>query len=168
MLMVQTARVLSGTRRALQSGATAGLVALIFTMVGIMLLQVILRYVFNAPLRWSEELARYIFVWITFLGVYLAYRKGAHLGLDMLPYMVRPATARRLEYLSEAVILATLFWAVATSGRIVSISLNQGSAVMGLPMIYVYAAFLVGAVLVIIDIILGWLEAAIAWRTGGR
>ncbi len=161
-------RIVSGTRTLLQKGATSGLVALVFTMVGITLSQVVLRYGFNAPLRWSEELAPYIFVWISFLGLYLAYRKGAHLGLDMLPYMVGPRSARFLEWLSQAIILATLVWAIGTSGRLISISLNQGSAVMGLPMIYVYSAFLVGGALVVIDIILDWLESALSLRKGGR
>ncbi|WP_299654185.1 TRAP transporter small permease [uncultured Jannaschia sp.] len=166
--MLGTIRMISGTRGALQRGATACLVALVFTMVGITLMQVILRYGFNAPLRWSEELARYIFVWISFLGLYLAYRKGAHLGLDMLPYMVGPSVGKVLELSSQTIILITLIWAVGTSGRLVSISLNQGSAVMGLPMIYVYSAFLVGAILVIVDIFLGWLEEALKVRVGGQ
>lgn len=166
--MPGVAHFISGIRGTLQRGATVALVTLVFTMVAIMLMQVILRYVFNAPLRWSEELARYLFVWISFLGLYLAYRKGAHLGLDMLPHMIPPAAARVLAVVSEAVIAGTLVWAVATSGRLITISLNQGSAVLGLPMIYVYAAFLVGACLVITDIILGWLERAVSWRAEGQ
>ena len=39
---------------------------------------------------------------------------------------------------------------------------------MGLPMIYVYSAFLVGGALVVIDIILDWLESALSLRKGGR
>lgn len=152
---------------ALERGAITAIVLLVFTMVAITLLQVVLRYAFNAPLRWSEELARYVFVWISFLGLYLAYRRGAHLGLDLLPGLLGPGGARWLALLSEAIILTTLLWAVATSGRLLTISLNQGSAVMGLPMIYVYAAFLVGAILVAIDILLGWLERGMARRTGG-
>lgn len=166
--MHTVAQYISILRTTLQRGATVGLVVFVFSLVSIMLLQVILRYVFNAPLRWSEELARYLFVWISFLGMYLAYRKGAHLGLDMLPHMVGPSIARFLAVLSEAVIAGTLGWAVATSGRLVSISLNQGSAVLGLPMIFVYAAFLVGACLVIADVVLGWLERAVSLRLEDR
>lgn len=164
--MLGVARFISGVRTTLERGATAGVVTLVFAMVGITLLQVVLRYVFNAPLRWSEELARYVFVWITFVGLYLAWRKGAHLGLDLVPYTVGRGAVRLLALLSEAVILATLIWAVSTSGRLLTISLNQGSAVMGLPMIYVYSAFLVGAVLVAIDIVLGWAERALTLRSG--
>lgn len=164
--MLGIARFISGARTTIERGASAGVVALVFTMVGITLMQVVLRYVFNAPVRWSEELARYVFVWITFIGLYLAWRKGAHLGLDLLPYMVGPSAARLLALLSEAIVLATLVWAVSTSGRLLTISLNQGSAVLGLPMIYVYSAFLVGAILVAVDIALGWLERALTNRSG--
>src|SRR5688500_13532205 len=45
---------------------------------------VVLRYVFNSGLTVSEELSRWLFVWMTFLGAVVAMRKHAHLGTDML------------------------------------------------------------------------------------
>lgn len=50
----------------------------------IIFLQVVARKVFNTSLSWSEELARYIFIWQCWLGVSLAYRNNSHIRLDML------------------------------------------------------------------------------------
>lgn len=158
---------ISAVRQGIERAAATGLVALVLAMVTLTFSQVVLRYGFNAPLRWSEELARYIFVWISFLGLYLAYRKGAHLGLDLTPHLLPEAARKILGVAVEAIILVTLVTAVASSGRLVSISLNQGSAVLGLPMIYVYSAFLVGASLVSIDVVLGWLQRALSAGRGG-
>jgi TRAP-type C4-dicarboxylate transport system permease small subunit len=46
--------------------------------------QVFCRYVLNQSLFWSEELARYLLVWLTFLGASTAYRRQAHPGVDIL------------------------------------------------------------------------------------
>lgn len=63
---------------------------LIFTIV---LLQVFMRYVLGSPLVWSEELARYLFVWVAFLGWVFATRSGTHIKIsavfDLLPVKVR-------------------------------------------------------------------------------
>ena len=45
---------------------------------------VVLRYVFNSGIAVSEELSRWLFVWITFLGAVAAIKENAHLGTDML------------------------------------------------------------------------------------
>jgi TRAP-type transport system small permease protein len=59
------------------AGMLALMVVLVFT-------NVVLRYVFNSGITVSEELARWLFVWLTFLGAIIAMHEGAHLGTDML------------------------------------------------------------------------------------
>jgi TRAP-type transport system small permease protein len=48
------------------------------------LAQVVLRYVFDRPLVWSDELARYLFVWCAFLGWIVAARRRSHLAIAVL------------------------------------------------------------------------------------
>lgn len=57
--------------------ALAAMVVLVFG-------NVVLRYVFNSGIAVSEELSRWLFVWITFLGAVAAIKENAHLGTDML------------------------------------------------------------------------------------
>lgn len=61
-----------------------GLAVLGLTMAAVVTLEVFFRYYLNDSLFWAEELARYILVWLTFLGATSAYRRGAHPGLDLL------------------------------------------------------------------------------------
>lgn len=56
--------------------------------------QVFCRYVLNGSLFWSEELARYMLVWLTFLGAVVAYYRGSHPGVDLLVKRL-PATLQR-------------------------------------------------------------------------
>ena len=54
------------------------------SMTLIVVVQVVARYVVNHSLFWSEELARYLLVWLTFLGASVAYHRGMHPGVDVV------------------------------------------------------------------------------------
>ena len=54
------------------------------SMAGVVILQVIFRYIFNNSLFWSEELARYLLVWLTFLGASCAYHRRVHPSIDLI------------------------------------------------------------------------------------
>ena len=53
-------------------------------MFACVLAQVVLRYAFDRPLVWSDELARYLFVWCAFLGWIIAARRRSHLAISVL------------------------------------------------------------------------------------
>ena len=61
----------------------AAMVVLVFT-------NVVLRYIFNSGIPTSEELSRWLLVWLTFLGAIVALRQHAHLGVDTLVRMLPP------------------------------------------------------------------------------
>jgi TRAP-type C4-dicarboxylate transport system permease small subunit len=61
----------------------AAMVVLVFT-------NVVLRYLFNSGIATSEELSRWLLVWLTFLGAIVALREHAHLGVDSLIRMLPP------------------------------------------------------------------------------
>ena len=56
---------------------------LIFVMTILIFTQVVCRYVMHNSLTWSEELGRYLFVWITFVGLPVALKAGAHVAIDL-------------------------------------------------------------------------------------
>lgn len=51
---------------------------------------VIMRYFFNSPIRWAEEVVTSLFVWTVFIGSAYAYRKHSHLGVDILVNLMPP------------------------------------------------------------------------------
>jgi TRAP-type C4-dicarboxylate transport system permease small subunit len=55
-----------------------------FSMAILVAVQVFCRYILNASLFWSEELARYMLVWLSFLGATVAYYRNLHPGVDVL------------------------------------------------------------------------------------
>ena len=62
-----------------------GVTVLCMTLILILVVvQVVMRYVFNSPLTWSEELAVYIMVWMTFIGSVICMRDNEHIEVTIL------------------------------------------------------------------------------------
>ena len=76
----------------------AGMVVLVFG-------NVLLRYGFNSGITLSEELSRWLFVWMTFLGAIVAVRSHEHLGTDMLVGRLGPAGKKICMGLSQLLML---------------------------------------------------------------
>jgi len=79
------------------------------------LLQVFYRYVLNDPLTWSEELARYLFIWCAFLGWILASRHRSHLAMTFVAGRLPP---RAQAGVAAAIEIATIVfaWILGTRG----------------------------------------------------
>jgi TRAP-type C4-dicarboxylate transport system permease small subunit len=118
------------------------LVFLMAAMVAAVSWQVISRYVFSSPSSWTEEVARFLLIWIGVLGAAYAFRTGVHLGLDLLPKKLSGRSAELLKQFTAAVVVlfaATVL--VVGGGSLVSLTweLRQYSAVLGLPIAFVYS-----------------------------
>lgn len=104
------------------------IIAMVFLMTVVIALQVIFRYVLNDALSWSEEVARYMMVWMTFLGIPIASYKLSHpqltMILDALKGKWRNLLAIALQLLSAVVLVygVRYSWAYAQSGLHVSAS----------------------------------------------
>ena len=83
---------------ALMAVALAIMVALVFG-------NVVLRYIFNSSITVSEELARWLFVWITFMGAMVALREHTHLGTDALVSRLPPIGKKVCLVLGHAAML---------------------------------------------------------------
>jgi TRAP-type transport system small permease protein len=93
----------------------AGIFACVF-------LQVVLRYVLNSPMTWSEELARYLLVWCAFLGWVIASRNGTHLAMT---FLIERAPPRRAAAVHALIQLATVFFAWILGSRGLRLALNS-------------------------------------------
>jgi TRAP-type C4-dicarboxylate transport system permease small subunit len=65
----------------LMSFCKISMIIMVPVMTAIIFMQVILRYIFLAPLSWPEESARYLLIWISCLGSAYAVRKGMHISV---------------------------------------------------------------------------------------
>lgn len=120
------------------------------SMVTIIMLQVIYRYVFQSPLSWSEEVARFLFVWITFIGAAAAGLKGGHISVMVLENFLKGVFKKYLKIVSFS--LTSFFFGMCA---FVAISvfdkmMMQTSPALGLPMGYPYFGIILGSILLCI------------------
>jgi C4-dicarboxylate transporter, DctM subunit len=117
---------------------TASMVAAIFV-------QVSNRYVFNSPLAWTEEVARFIFIWLSFLGAFLALRDRAHISITAVMKCFSPGVQATVSSTITVLLfgyMAVLCWVGVT----VAIETRDTfSAALELSFLYVHAAIPVGA-----------------------
>jgi TRAP-type C4-dicarboxylate transport system permease small subunit len=129
------------------------LIVLMAAMVTAVSWQVISRYVFSSPSSWTEEVARFLLIWIGVLGAAYAFRTGVHLGLDILPKKLTGRSAELLkQFTAFVVVLFAMTVLVIGGGSLVSLTweLRQYSAVLGLPIAFVYSVIPTAGVLICI------------------
>ena len=114
------------------------LVALLSAMVVMVFGNVVLRYGFNSGIDFSEELSRFFFIWVTFLGAIIAMRENAHLGLDTLIRMLPRAGKKFCFGLSNAMMLGCCALMFYGTWRQHHINATTMSPVTGIPMSWVY------------------------------
>lgn len=85
---------MSSFARRAEKALDALTVVLFSLMFAVIVCQIVLRYVFNRPLVWTDEAAQYFFVWVSFLGWTMAARKRIHIGINVVLDRL-PPTARR-------------------------------------------------------------------------
>ncbi len=137
--------------RLLDKALNVMLASLMVAMVVSVVWQVLSRYLFVVPAAWTEELARFLLIWIGMLGAAFAYRNGSHLGLDLLPEKLQGDSKVLLKRLTHFICL--LFAAIVLvigGGSLVSITweLKQYSAAMGMPIAFVYSVIPVSGLLI--------------------
>lgn len=121
-------------------------------MVVVVTWQVFSRYAMGDPSPWTEEVARMLLIWVGLLGAVFAYSEKSHLGLDLLPQKVGPVGKRRLNLFSDfacgAFALAVL---VIGGAALVQLTweLKQTTAVLGIPMAWVYTVLPLSGLLIV-------------------
>lgn len=107
---------------------------------------VVLRYVFNSGITVSEELSRWLFIWITFLGAVAALKENAHLGTDMLVSRL-PVKGKKVCMVLGQVLMLYLTWLfLAGSYKQMLINWDVEAPVTGASMAFFYASGVVFSV----------------------
>lgn len=121
--------------------------AALAVMVVLVFGNVFMRYALNSGFSVSEELSRWLFVWLTFLGAVVAVRDNGHLGTDMLVGRLGPQGKKICMGLSLLLMLYCLWLLFKGSYDQSVINWDTTSAVMEVSMSYFYASGMAFAVL---------------------
>lgn len=137
MLIKRIEKIADSIILAIVTAASSAMIAVVFA-------QVFCRYVLNDPLSWSEECARYCFVYIAFCGGAWAGKEYAHLGVDYLVSKLPARAQDAVELLIDAAV--GLFSVLIVAVALITIPKLSGqlSPAMRIPMYYPYSAIPIG------------------------
>ena len=134
------------------------LTALFLVMTAVGFIQVIWRYFLQLPLSWSEELVRYLFVWITFLGAGVATAQNLHIEIDVLSTILAKKPPKRRERIDRTFRIISAFLLLIFLGYYAYLAgdflwkihhLKQTSTAMEVNMLWPMSAILVGGLLML-------------------
>ena len=160
---------LQGLARGIERTLDALLGGGIAVMVVSMVWQVIGRYVFSRAPGWSEELARFLMLWITMLGSAAALRGGGHLAVTSLVDGLPARALRVVLALRDAATVAAAGLLVWYGFEFAQLNGAQESAAMEIPMTVPYAALPAGGALIVVMVALArWLDGGYATQPSGE
>lgn len=115
--------------------------SLVFT-VCLIFLQVVMRYVFNSSLSWSEELARYIFIWQIWLGASVGIRMKQQIRVELITSRLGVTGKRAMDLLATSILLAfCVFLVVNGTDLTMKIASRHAlSSALRIPLFSVYLA----------------------------
>ncbi|OGO39825.1 MAG: hypothetical protein A2147_06740 [Chloroflexi bacterium RBG_16_57_8] len=135
----------------LRRGTEVTVMVLMAILVAIVVASVFFRYILLSPLTWSEEVGRYMMIWLGFLAASIAVRQGLHVGVDFVVQSVRPGLAVWLRGLARGA-TAVLLLIVTGYGFMLVLNLwDQWSPVLIIRMTWPYLAIPVGSLLMLIQ-----------------
>jgi TRAP-type transport system small permease protein len=104
-----------------------GIAVMMGAMTVIIALQVFYRYILNDPLSWTEEIARYLMIWICFLGSAMALKYGEHISVSFIQERFAPRIRQTVGFCIGTTALA--FFVLATwEGIVITIQVSEQQA----------------------------------------
>ena len=139
-------------RKSIDAALSASLILIMAVMVLNVLWQVFSRYVLGSPSSFTDELARYLMIWLGVLGAAYVSGRNGHVAIDVLQARCGPPLRRRLQQVVRGIILAFAFFGLVVGGSrlvYVTLVLEQYSPALRLPLAYVYLAIPISGILII-------------------
>lgn len=148
---------------AITSVLNAVITSMMFVMCAVTVWQVFARYVLNDASSWSEEVARYMMLWMVMIGSAVVIRTGGHVTVTVLIDRVPERALKVILLLRDAAMLFTLVVVGWYGLGFATMNAVQLSAAMDLPLNYIYAALWVGAGLMTVMLVLVRLSTTPHW-----
>jgi TRAP-type C4-dicarboxylate transport system permease small subunit len=138
-----------GFFRVLEFLVVVCMVAMVIMVFG----NVVLRYGFNSGISVSDEMSRYCFIWLTYIGAMVAMREGAHLGVDTLIKRL-PRTGKKVcFFLSQSLMLFCNVLFFMGTYEMHELQVTNISPVVGISMIWIYGiGYVVSVVMALFNI----------------
>lgn len=139
----------------------------IMTVTFFLFINIILRFFFSAGISWTEEFIRYAIIWITFIGASICFRRGIHVGIDVLIDYLPGKSKKTLSMIINLLAIVFMIFLIKYGFDLVLFSKGTGqlSPALQVPMFWVYLAIPIGALLSLIHLFIQTFEMIRNFRT---
>lgn len=162
------------TEKALYNALKIFVTIVLMSMVLMIFVNALLRYVFNSGISATEELSRYAFVWVSALGAILGYYADKHVGIDLLVKALHGLPKLIIQLIAEVVVLCVIFVIIRGGWLYFIQTYNLDSAAIAIPMglitvtpLIIGVAFLPKTCMLIVDHIKEYREYLAEKNKGG-
>lgn len=132
---------------------------ILITMSVLVIYQVFTRYVLNNPADFTEEIIRYLLIWICFIGAAYAFNSRQHMALLFVQAKMKPEARRALVIFSDVLVLLFAIFVMVMGGINLAVSARQEfSSLLGIPRSLVYAMAPIAGVFTIVAQIINLVE----------
>lgn len=127
----------------------------LFLIAGLTIAQVIMRYVFNYPFTWSEELAIAAFIYLGFIGIGVAYAQGRHLYVDALVVILPKSIRKVIEGIALGLSAIFLLVVIVQMIKLIIVTSKVGinTPALQLPKAIIYVSLPIGCLLFLIQVV---------------
>ena len=112
---------------------------ILLAMVVLVFVNVVARYLFSSSITWAHEIARYAFVWLTFLGAAIGLARGVHIGMDLVTARAGKRMQTVMVIVSEIIVALFVYTWFRHGFRLIAINRGFFGPGSGIPMTLVYA-----------------------------
>ncbi|MBN2068941.1 MAG: TRAP transporter small permease [Opitutales bacterium] len=126
------------------------------------------RYITGEQAKWTEELARYLLIWVSLLGAAVGFRNKSHLGIDLFVNALTPDVRRWVTLFAYVVVLFFASVIFIFGGTLLvgnTFSMQQTTPALGIPMAFVYLSVPVSGCFIVFYTLQSLWEA---WKQGGE
>ncbi len=134
------------------------IIVLFIILFAVVLMQIFFRYVLNSPLVWSEELSRYIFIWVSFLGWTLATRHNTHIRVEFLLKSLPKSIKFIIEIITHLIVIFFISMLIYLGIRMAARSVDVPTVTLFFTYAYIYAIVPIASAIILFYTILDFIE----------
>ncbi len=145
-------------RKTLDKIVDVVVVILFIVIFAVVLLQIFFRYVLNSPLVWSEELSRYLFIWISFLGWTLATRHKTHIRVEFVLNALPKKVQFIVKVITHLIVIFFIGMLIYLGMRMALRSVDVPTVSLFFTYAYIYAIVPVASAIILFYTILDFID----------
>ena len=160
--------VLSAAERAVEALVRWIVIVLMLVMTVTVSLQIVFRYIFNAPLGWSEEIARFSFVWVSFFGASALMRVREHINVTVFTDNFPPRLRALAVFLANLCALICIYFFLVGGLALTSTEWRQLAPTTQIHMGWVYVVIPISAAMMGIWVVIQTIGSVVQLAGRGR